>query len=300
MSNKTKGIIAAVIASVAYGLNPFFALPLYDEGLTVDSVLFYRYVFSLVMLGVILFFKGESFSIKRKEIFPLVVLGMLFALSSIFLFDSFNYMDAGIACTILFIYPVIVAVVMGVLFKERLSLLTYGCIGLALAGIGLLYNGGDEPLSLTGILFVVLSSLSYSAYIIFVNKSSISGMNSIKLTFWATFFAIFVVSVRLNMLTDLQPLDNGVVWFNSLGLALFPTVISMVFIAIAIKQIGSTFTSILGSLEPLTALIIGVMVFGEAITPRVIFGVIIILVAVTLVILGKPLVEGVKRKYRKG
>ena len=296
MSNNTKGIVAAIIAAVAYGLNPLFALPLYEEGLTVDSVIFYRYIFSVLMLGGIMLIKRESFLIKRKEILTLIILGVLFAFGSIFLFDSFNYMDAGIACTILFVYPVMVAVAMGLFFKERLSKLTYGCIVLALFGIGMLYNGGEAPLSLTGILFVVLSSLSYSAYIIVVNKSRVSGMNAIKLTFWATLFGAVVVAIRLNLLVDLQPLESSVGWLNTLGLALFPTVISMVFIAIAINKIGSTYTSILGSLEPLTALAVGVVIFHEPITLRVMFGVILIIIAVALVVLGKPFVRRIKHK----
>ncbi len=299
MSSNTKGITAAIIAAVAYGLNPFFALPLYKEGLSVDSVIFYRYIFSILMLGAIMLFKRESFAIKPKEVLTLISLGMLFALSSIMLFDSFNYMDAGIACTILFVYPVIVAIAMGLFFKERLSPLAYGAIILALTGIMMLYDGGEKTLSLTGVLLVVISSLAYSAYIIVVNKSVVKDMNAIKLTFWAIIFGSLVVVVRLNMLSDLQPLENTTMWMNALGIALIPTVISMVFIAIAINKIGSTYTSILGSLEPLTALTIGIIVFNEPITTRITWGVILIIVAVTLVVAGNPLMNIVKRKRIK-
>ena len=296
MNNNVKGILAAIIAAVAYGLNPLFALPMYEEGMTVDSIIFYRYMFSMLILGAIMLFQKQSFTVKRKEVATLSTLGVLFAFSSIFLFDSFNYMDAGIACTILFIYPVMVAVAMAIFFKERLSVLTYGCIALVLVGITMLYDGGEAPLSLTGILFVILSSLSYSSYIIVVNKSVVKNMNPIKITFWAMVFGSVVIAIRLNMLTDLQPLNNEVLWLNALGLTIFPTVISMVFIAIAINKIGSTFTSILGSLEPITALAIGVIIFHEQITFRVMLGIILIIIAVTLVITGKPLMNTIKRK----
>ena len=296
MSNSTKGVIAAVIAATAYGLNPLFALPLYDEGLTVDSIIFYRYIFSVMILGAMLLFKKQSFAIKRKEILPLIILGVLFAFSSIFLFESFIYMDAGIACTILFVYPVIVSVAMALLFKERLPVITYGCIALALGGIVMLYDGGATPLSITGVIFVILSALSYSAYIITVNKSAVRNMNALKLTFWGTLFSTVVIAVKLNMLTDLQPLESGAAWFNTIGLAVFPTVISMVFIAVAVNKIGSTSTSILGSLEPITALAIGVIIFSEPITPRIMWGVLLIIIAVTFVVAGKPIMNIVKRK----
>ena len=280
ITNNTKGLIAAVIAAVAYGLNPLFALPLYEEGLTVDSIIFYRYIFSVLILGAMMLFKKQSFAIKLKEVLPLIILGILFAFSSVFLFESFIHMDAGIACTILFVYPVIVAIAMAVFFKERLSVVTYGCIALALTGIVMLYDGGAVPLSLTGVMFVILSALSYSAYIIAVNKSSVRSMNAVKLTFWGTLFSTVVIAVRLNMLTDLQPLESSVAWSNTIGLALFPTVISMVFIAVAVKKIGSTSTSILGSLEPITALAIGIIIFNEPITPRIMWGVLLIIVEI--------------------
>ena len=299
ITNNTKGLIAAVIAAVAYGLNPLFALPLYEEGLTVDSIIFYRYIFSVLILGAMMLFKKQSFAIKLKEVLPLIILGILFAFSSVFLFESFIHMDAGIACTILFVYPVIVAIAMAVFFKERLSVVTYGCIALALTGIVMLYDGGAVPLSLTGVMFVILSALSYSAYIIAVNKSSVRSMNAVKLTFWGTLFSTVVIAVRLNMLTDLQPLESSVAWSNTIGLALFPTVISMVFIAVAVKKIGSTSTSILGSLEPITALAIGIIIFNEPITPRIMWGVLLIIVAVTLVVAGKPLASVVKRSLTK-
>ena len=296
MNTNTKGSLIAIVASVAYGLNPFFALPLYEEGLLVDSVLFYRLFFAMVFLGVVMLFRKQSFAIKKKEILPLISLGVLFAGSSFFLFDSFNYMDAGIACTILFVYPVIVAIIMAIFFKERASLLTYFCIALALFGIGMLYNGGDKPLSIMGMTLVLLSALSYSIYIIAVNKSAVRDMNAIKLTFWAMLFSVITFAIKLNMLSDLQPLVNSTMWFNIIGLSLIPTVIAMVLIAIAINIIGSTYTSIVGSLEPLTALFIGVFVFNEPITPRIIMGIILILVAVTLIVIGKPLIERFKRR----
>lgn len=95
-----KGYAYGVIASVSYGLNPLFALPLYASGIRVDSVLFYRYVFALLFLAVMMKMSGQSFALKRNEILPVAVMGLLFSFSSLFLFQSFNYMDAGIASTI--------------------------------------------------------------------------------------------------------------------------------------------------------------------------------------------------------
>ena len=73
-------------------------------------------------------------------------------------------MDAGIASTILFLYPVLVAVIMAVGFHEKVSRITMLSILLAFTGIAMLYKGGGEPLSFLGVALVFLSSLCYAVY----------------------------------------------------------------------------------------------------------------------------------------
>lgn len=95
--------------------------------------------------------RGRSFKIQRKETFPLIIMGLLVALSSLTLFLSYNYMAAGIASTLLFVYPIMVALIMAMVFKEKLALQTIVCMLLALGGIGLLYKSEDgSTLSLIG------------------------------------------------------------------------------------------------------------------------------------------------------
>ena len=105
MNNKTKGFIYGAIAAASYGMNPLFALPLYAAGMSVDTVLFYRYAFAVIVLGVLMKLQGQSFTLRKADILPLVIMGLLFSFSSLLLFMSYNYMDAGIASTILFVYP---------------------------------------------------------------------------------------------------------------------------------------------------------------------------------------------------
>ena len=95
--------------------------------------------------------------------------------------------------------------------------------------------------------------------------------------------------MRLRFCADLQAIPTPGLWINAVSLALFPTIVSLVTMAAAIRAIGSTPTAILGALEPLTALFFGVVVFGERLTPRIVLGVVLILVAVTLIIAGRSL-----------
>ena len=296
-NNKTKGFILGAIAAASYGMNPLFTLPLYSAGMSVDTVLFYRYSLAVIVLGIMMKFQKQSFAIKRVDVLPLCIMGLLFAFSSLFLFMSYNYMDAGIASTILFVYPVLVAIIMAVVFKEKVSPITMFSIALAFVGISMLCKSpGGQTLSLVGITFVFLSSLSYAIYIVGVNRSSLKDMPIAKLTFYVLLFGLSVYVVRLQFCTELQVIPTPMLCINAVSLAVFPTVISLVTMTKAIHYIGSTPTAILGALEPVTALFFGVLVFGEQLTPRIILGILMVITAVTLIIGGKSLLK--KRKIR--
>ena len=274
---KSRGCVLGAVAAASYGLNPLFTLPLYGAGMGVDSVLFYRYLLAAAMLGALMLVRRQSFAVRRRDLVPLAVMGLLFSFSSLFLFESYNHMDAGIASTILFLYPVLVAVIMAVGFHEKVSRITMLSILLAFTGIAMLYKGGGEPLSFLGVALVFLSSLCYAVYIVGVNRSSLRGLPTEKLTFYALLFGLSVYVVRLRFCADLQAIPTPGLWINAVSLAA------------AIRAIGSTPTAILGALEPLTALFFGVVVFGERLTLRIVLGVVLILVAVTLIIAGRSL-----------
>lgn len=289
-NTSVKGFTYGAIAAASYGLNPLFALPLYNVGISPDSVLFYRYGLAVIMLGILMKIQKQSFALHRKEILPLLVMGLLMAFSSLTLFVSYNYMDAGIASTILFVYPVLVAIIMALFFKEKISVVTMLSIGLAFWGISLLYKGdGGQTLSLFGVTLVFISSLTYALYIIGVNRSILKTMPTSKLTFYALLFGITVFGIRLKFGLALDIITVPSLWINPVCMALFPTIISLITMAKAVHYVGSTPTAILGALEPITALVIGVSVFGEQLTPRIVTGIICVLIAVTLIIVGKPL-----------
>lgn len=133
---KLKGYLLAAVAAASYGTNPAFAVPLYSEGMNPTSVLFFRYLLSLPILLVMMAWRGQTLKLKRNEIFPVAVLGILMGLSSLGLFESYKYMNAGVASTLLFMYPVMVAVMMSFFFHERFRLTTGLC--LVVMGIGLI------------------------------------------------------------------------------------------------------------------------------------------------------------------
>lgn len=287
MNAKAKGYILGSIAAATYGMNPLFALPLYKAGMNPDSVLFFRYLFAIPLLGLMIKARGRTFKLQRKETSTLIVMGLLVALSSLALFQSYNYMAAGIASTLLFVYPIMVALIMALVFKERLTLQTVVCMLLALGGIGLLYKNEDgSTLSLMGTFLVFVSSLSYAIYIVGVNQTSLKDVATLKVTFYVLLFGVSLFAIRLLYAGTVSMPDRWYLWGNLLALAVFPTAISFLCTTGAIQYIGSTPTAILGALEPLTAILFGITVFGETLTMRECFGLVLIIVAVTLVVAG--------------
>ncbi len=128
----------------------------------------------------------------------------------------------------------------------------------------------------------------YALYIVFVRKIKVlQHIKSEKLSFYVMLFGLSVYIVNLNFCTRLQIPDKPILWLFPLALAVFPTIVSIETITIAIKLIGSTPTVILGALEPLTAVFFGVVFFHEELTLRIIIGIAAILTGVLLIVVKK-------------
>ena len=290
--------MCGIIAAITYGMNPLGALPLYAEGINVDSVLFYRYGLAMAILAGIMLLQKEPFKIGLRKLLICVFLGVIFATSSFTLFTSFHYMDAGVACTILFIYPIMVAIIMAVFFEEKITAIVSLSIVMALVGIGLLYYGGNKMvLSTIGVLLVVMSALTYAVYIVTVNKSDLY-LPPVKLAFFVMLFGVATIVIHSLFRAEdhLQMLTTMSQWKWVVMLAIMPTVISLVLMVIAVKHIGSTPTAIMGALEPVTAVVVGVMVFSEDFSLRVAVGILLIMVAISMIIVEKPISRRLLKK----
>lgn len=292
-----KGFLYAVITSATFGLIPLFTIPLLHGGMNTPSILFYRFSMAAAMMWAYSFFIRKSLRISIRELITLAWLSLLYIGSAVFLFSSYLYLSSGIATTMMFLYPVFVALIMMYVFKEKKSLWTMFAIVLAVLGVAMLsWNGSDGGVSFFGILLAVLSGLSYGVYIIAVNKSSVRTMSSEKLTFYVFLFtAVFLLAGTL-LTGSFQTVEAWQDIFNLALLALVPTIISNLTLVLAIKAIGSTFTSVLGAMEPLTAMAVGVFVFSEPFTLSTALGVFLIIAAVSVVVLAPALEKG----YRTG
>lgn len=295
VTERSKGFLCGIIAAVTYGLNPLFAKPLYKAGLTPDNVLFYRYLFALIGLVLMVKLNRSSFVIRRKELPWLVLNGVVMFLSSLFLFLSYEVMDVGIASTLLFVYPVMVAVIMTLGFREKMSLIAVASIVIALSGVAALSSG--DNVSWRGILYVILSALAYAVYIVCVKVSPLKNMASDTLTMYCLAIGTVGFIVRQDFGCSIPLLPPTVLaWSCAILLALLPTMVSLYTTALAIRFVGATATGILGALEPLTGVAIGVLVFGEELTIRLGAGIVLILIGVLLLIQEKAILEYFRKK----
>ncbi|MBD5199329.1 MAG: EamA family transporter [Bacteroidales bacterium] len=281
-----KGYLLAAIAAAAYGTNPVFAIPLYEHGMNPNSVLLFRYLIGLPILACIMKARNISFAIRKEEILKVVILGFLMAISSLTLFESYKFMNSGIASTLLFVYPIMVAVLMIFLFHERFKISVGLCLIIMSFGLFLLMNPqGEESLSLIGILLVMVSAGTYAIYIIFVNVSkTIREIPTTKLLFYVlsagTFFYVCLIPCGFELTLPEQNLD----WLSLTALAIIPTVLSLACTTRAIQLIGSTPTAIFGALEPVSAVILSVAVLGQSLTTRDLLGGLLIIIATTIVV----------------
>ncbi len=283
---KAKGYILAAISAITYGMIPLFAVPLKQMHLSFDTVLFYRFLFSTIAIGLLLLYKKADFKVNLKELGILALLGLMYSGSSEFLFLGYDYMPAGVASTMLFLYPVLVAIILSVGFKEKISWIIWVAIAIAFLGVAAL-NGGEEDTRISAIGFIILflSALSYALYMVIVNKSRVKNMQGLKVSFYSMAFCTVFFLGKAGIMNSFQPIPSIEAGLNLTFFALIATVISLVTLVKAIQLIGSTPTSILGSMEPIVAVAITIIIFHEPFTVNLAIGITLVLAAVMLTIL---------------
>ncbi|NML68504.1 EamA family transporter [Chryseobacterium sp. RP-3-3] len=282
---KVKGYALGVLSSVSFGLIPIFILPLKQAHFSMDITLFYRFLFSALMVGGYLLYSKESFRINKKEALILSVLGVCYALSSEFLFIGYDFLTPGIASTVLFIYPMIVALIMFFFYKEKLTKRAIASLLLAFAGVIVLcLKENGLEINFAGLGIVMLSSLFYALYMVLVNKSNMK-VSGFKLSFYSMLFTSAFFMIKAFTEDESFEIPSVSIFLNFIVFAFLTTVISSLCLVYAIKYIGSIPTAILGALEPVVAVMVSVLMFHEKFTTNLLIGIILILLGVILNVL---------------
>ena len=280
------GYIAGIISGITYGMNPLFGVPVINKGLDVNSLLFYRYGVATVLMFAFMFISKKPIKITWKQFCLMMLLGVLFTGCSITLFEAYKYIPSGIATSILYVYPIMVALIM-MFLGQFPSWQTWVSIFAGVVGAILLsLKGTGGFIDWRGIALVVASGLCYTLFIVIVNQSKqIKALPNLTLTFYCFLMGSIMLFVLSGFGVKLNSVPDAVSWLNVLGLAVLPTTIATITLAASTKAVGATKCSVLGILEPLTAIFIGTMVFKEPFTLNVAIGVALVLFAILFMIL---------------
>ena len=291
MSTTIKGFLNASISGIAFGLIPLFAIPVLATGMHSTSVLIYRYAFGcLAMLGMLMFHRTRM-RLAFGDFLRILLLSSMYAVSSIALIEGYNYMASGIATTLLFSYPVWTLLLSVLFLHERLSLTTAVAIGIAVAGVFFLsgiLDGNGSMEGLTGLFLLLLSGFLYAVYMVIFPRMRIRQMPSLKLTFYIFFFAMLILTLYATFTRGrIDPIDTRSQLVNLFLLGVVPTAVSNVTLIMALKQISSTMAAVLGAFEPMTAMCVGILLFGEPLTLPIVIGFILIITSVFILVLSK-------------
>ena len=297
------GFFYSIISSAAFGLIPLFTLPLMNVGVAGATALFYRFAIAAAVLGIVRALRGECFRTRVIDLCKLAGMSFMYTMAALLFFWGFRYMPSGVVATIQFTYPVMVMLIMTVFYHERFSWITAASIMLAIVGVYLLCGGTGSDMGsnmggagLLAVALLLLSALCNAIYITGIYAARIPNMSSLVMTFYVLAFSTVISGGNAVFSGSFQVLHSWWELLLATLLAVVTAVVSNLTLILAIQRIGSTLTSILGVMEPVTAVAVGILVFHEPFSLSLVAGVALIAASVVLVMLGKQITAFLQRR----
>lgn len=279
--NRIKGIIYAVSSAVAFGTIPFFAVNAYEGGLNSITTAFLRFFIATIIIYCILLYRKTPMKVSKKLFGRLSFLSIAgYAATCITLFMSYSYIPVGLATSLHFTYPAIVAVLSVLILKEKLRLTKIFSLVLSIAGVYILAGSGEAAAGLKGVISALASGVFYSLYTIELARPEVKAMEGLLLTFYVSIFSsvsIFLFGALTGKLVFI--LEPRVI-MAVIGLALVCTVFAILAYYKAVQNIGPSDTAILSTFEPVTGVMLGIAAFGEKLSLTTAAGSILIIISV--------------------
>lgn len=275
-----KGILFAILASVAFGLMPIFAKFAYINGSNPNTVLFFRFAIASLVLLVYLLFNKVSIKVTKKQFLLLFVTGLIgYTITTQTLFMSYNYLGAGLATTLHFIYPAFVCILEYAFLKQKMSRSKLFSLIFAGFGVYALIAFENNTLSALGIFLALFSGISYGVNVIMLAMKQIADIDNRVITMYITFGAavgMCIYSLINGSLITKITINLGI---SYILIAVISTILSMILLLKGIEMIGASSTSILGTFEPVVSIIMGIILFGEELTFALVIGTVLILIS---------------------
>lgn len=283
--NQGWGFFLAIVSGASFGLIPLFTIPVIATGMGYCSIILYRFLFGAIFMLAFLLYRQVSLRISWADFGRISMLSLLYIICAITLFVSYDYISSGVATSLIYTNPIWCTVI-GLLFlHERLSPKKGVALVLATLGVMLLsgFFADDARFSAWGVFLGLCSGMGYGAYLVLLPRLKISKMPSLKLTFYIFFTAFLYTAVYvLAFEGGIHPIADTASWVNLLLLGLLPTAFSNICVTMALRIVDTTIVAILGAFEPLTAMVVGVLLLGETCGTATVAGGILILISVAM------------------
>lgn len=282
--NNYKGIAYAFLSSAAFGIMPILARIAYANGSNPTTVLIFRFLISTLILFLYLKFKQININLEKEQVALLLSIGIIgYTITAQTLFISYNYLGAGLATTLHFIYPVVVCITGFIFFKNKMSNKKIISLLLAILGVYSLVAFKNSTINILGISLALLSGVTYGLTMIALNLNSIRNLDNRVITMYVclgstigmVLYGLFSNSIILNF--------NFIAVGCYLGISIISTIASIILLLKAIKIIGVSSSSILGTFEPIISIFLGALFLDENLSLSLLIGSILILISTTII-----------------
>lgn len=288
-SNAVKGFTNRWISATSFGLIPLFSIPVMTAGMHLPSMMVYRFAFGCLGILAVLLWQRTNLKVTLVELAEISLLALFYDVEALLMILGYNYMPSGVATTLVFSYPIWTELLMLVFFHERFSWPTIGAMALAFAGVACMSGlGGGADIQPLGVVIELAAGFSYALYMVSMPHMRVRHMGGLKLTFYVFLMGMLFFAIFSCLFFDgVETVTGPDMLINLALLGVVSTALSNVTLIPAIEQIGATLTAILGAFEPLTAMIISILIFGDALTLAIGAGFVLIIGAVLTLILIK-------------
>ncbi|OLR64684.1 DMT family transporter [Peptoniphilus porci] len=289
ISKELKGIFQAIFSAILFGLMPLFTKVIYSFGSNFTSTAFYRTSLSLILVFILCILEDKSIRINFKEFIYLIIGSIFFVATSLTLYSSYNYISSGVATTIHFAYPIIIFIINTIISKSRPNKIDVFCILSVSLGLVLIIDLKSGHIDLRGVVLAAISSFTYSFYSIFLERSVLKNLNSIRILFYINLISSFLIFVFVHITGNKLVLSyNPFQWIFIFLYSIVITIGATLLYQKSLRNIGATYTSILSCLEPVTSVVFGILLLlSELIFSKQVLAIILILSSTIIIVINQ-------------
>ena len=277
------GYICVIVSAVIYGCMPLMATHIYADGVNPLTLVFLRNFLALPALAAVAFCQQRTLKVPLASLGTISLLSLFgCCVTPVLLFSSYRFIPSGTATVLHFIYPCLVVVIGLVFFRKKVPIGTLLSLILCLFGICLFYKPGGD-IHWGGIGLALASGLTFAVYVVLLARYKNRKVTGFLFTFYialASSVMAFLACVVTGNLALPQSLKG---WGLCLLFATGITVGAVLLFQQGTFRIGGERASILSTLEPITSVVVGVLLLGETIGLRDYIGAALVVAASVLI-----------------